>query len=82
MSRMERNDLLRAAPTHTFYPKYATQASDANEIYTALRNALDPDVKSFLVASQKAIIIRGLPDDIALATQLSANSTAPATPTA
>jgi type II secretory pathway component GspD/PulD (secretin) len=70
MSRMERNDLLRAAPTHTFYLKYATQASDANEIYTALRNALDPDVKSFLIASQRAIVIRGLPDDIALATQL------------
>jgi type II secretory pathway component GspD/PulD (secretin) len=70
MTRMERSDLLRSAPTHTFYLKYTSQASDENEIYTALRNALDLDVRSFMVASQRAIIVRGLPDDIALATQL------------
>lgn len=70
MTRMERSDLLRTAPTHTFYLKYATDPNQENEIYTALRNALDADIKSFLVASQKAIIVRGLPDDIALVSQL------------
>lgn len=42
----------------TFYLTNPSQASDANEIYTALRNVLPPDVKSFLVPSQNAIIVR------------------------
>jgi len=55
---------------HTFYLKSAAQPSDANEIYTALRNMLPPDNKSFLVASQNAIIVCGNPDQVALAQKL------------
>lgn len=70
MTARQRVDLLISAPIHTFYLKYTLQQNDANEIYTALRQMLPPDVKSFVVPAQKAIVIRGLPDDIALATQL------------
>jgi general secretion pathway protein D len=54
----------------TFYLTNPSQASDANEIYTALRNVLPADVKSFLVASQNAIIVRGTKDDLVLAEKL------------
>jgi general secretion pathway protein D len=54
----------------TFYLTNPSQASDANEIYTALRNVLPQDVKSYLVPSQDAIIVRGTPDDLVLAEKL------------
>ena len=37
------------------------QTSDANEIYTALRNMLPPDAKSYLVPNQNAIVVRTTP---------------------
>ncbi len=54
----------------TFYLTNPSQASDANEIYTALRNMLPADVKSYLVPSQNAIIVRGTQDDLILAEKL------------
>ena len=54
----------------TFYLTNPSQASDANEIYTALRNVLPPDVKSYLVPSQNAIIVRGTQDDLVLTEKL------------
>ena len=53
--------------TQIFYLKYAAQASEANEFYTALRNMLPADSKSYLVPSQNTIIIRSTPDNLALA---------------
>lgn len=70
MTHQQRADLQMNAPVHTFHLKYASEASDANEIYTTLRNVLPPDVKSFLVADQRAIVVRALPDDLAIITQL------------
>ena len=54
----------------TFYLTNPSQASDANEIYTALRNMLPADVKSYLVPSQNAIIVRGTRDDLILTEKL------------
>ena len=54
-------------PTQTFYLKYATTAQEMNEIATALRQLLSPDDKTFVVQSQNAILIRAIPEDIALA---------------
>jgi general secretion pathway protein D len=54
----------------TFYLTNPSQASDANEIYTALRNMLPADVKSYLVPSQNAIIVRGTRDDLVLTEKL------------
>ena len=54
----------------TFYLKNVTQTSDANELYTSLRNMLDSHVKTFLVPSQSAIIIQGPPEQLLLAQKL------------
>jgi type II secretory pathway component GspD/PulD (secretin) len=55
---------------HTFYLRNATQQNDANEIYTALRQMLPPDAKSFFVPNQMAIELCALPDQIALAQKM------------
>jgi len=52
--------------TQTFYLKYATSANDINEIATAIRQLLSPDDKTFVVPTQNAIVIRGIPEDMAL----------------
>lgn len=54
----------------TFFLKNVTQISDANELYTSLRNMLDPQVKTYLVPSQSAIIVRGTPEQLLLAQNL------------
>ncbi len=57
------NDLDRptesALPVKTFYLKNIGPPNDANEILTALRNILPPDVKLYLLPSQNAIVLRG-----------------------
>ncbi len=70
MTRSERADLQMNAPITSFPLKYATQPNDANEILTGLRLMLDPSVKIYLVSRDNTIILRGLPDDIALATKI------------
>jgi hypothetical protein len=57
-------------PLQTIYLKYAVQQADANELVTALRNSLPPEVKAYLVADQSAIIIRATAGDFALAQKL------------
>ena len=57
----------------TFYLKNAAQQADANEILVALRNAIDPSTKIYLVASQNAIVMRATPADFALAEKLLAD---------
>jgi general secretion pathway protein D len=54
----------------TFYLTNPSQQNDANEIYTALRQLLPPEVKSFFVPSQNAIVVRGTTDDLTLAAKL------------
>src|SRR5580698_5599417 len=44
----------KAENIRTYYLKSASQASEANEWYTALRNMLPADIKSYLVPSQNA----------------------------
>jgi type II secretory pathway component GspD/PulD (secretin) len=57
-------------PVKTFYLTNAVQASDANEIVTALRNILSPCDKAYLVANQGAIVMQASPDDYALVQKL------------
>jgi type II secretory pathway component GspD/PulD (secretin) len=47
-----------------------SQTSDAMEIYTALRNLLPAEVKSFLISNQNTIVMCGSSDQIALAQRL------------
>jgi type II secretory pathway component GspD/PulD (secretin) len=47
-----------------------SQADDAHEVYTALRNMLPPDAKSYLVASQNTIFVCGTPEVFAVAQKL------------
>jgi len=54
----------------TFYLTNPSQASDANEIHTAIRNILPPDAKTYLIGSQNAIIVRGTPDQLTLVQKL------------
>jgi len=70
LSRTERADRSRTAPTQTFYLKNCSEPNDGNEILTGLRLMLDPSVKMYLVPSQNAIVVRGLADDMELATKL------------
>lgn len=50
----------------TFYLKNVSQQNDANELFTALRNLLDPHDKVILVPSQNAIIVSASPDQLLL----------------
>jgi general secretion pathway protein D len=54
----------------TFYLTNPSQPNDANEIYNSIRNLLPTEIKTFLVASQNAIVVRGTPDDLTLAAKL------------
>jgi type II secretory pathway component GspD/PulD (secretin) len=71
--RQARQDIL-ANPSvdniRTYYLKSTAQASDANELYTALRNMLPADVKSYLVPSQNAIIVCATSDQFAIVDKL------------
>jgi type II secretory pathway component GspD/PulD (secretin) len=55
---------------HTFYLHNVSQPAEANEIYTALRNMLPPDAKSYLTPSENTIMICAGPDQIALAQKM------------
>lgn len=69
-NRQKHTDLDDLA-VQTFYLTNPSQASDANEIYTALRNILPADsATSYLVPSENAIIVRGTQDDLALTEKL------------
>lgn len=54
----------------TFYLTNPSQASDANEVSTAIRNILPPDAKTYLVTSQNAIIVRATTDQLTLVQKL------------
>jgi len=54
----------------TFYLSNASQASDANDVMTVLRQTLDQSARTLLVAGQNAIVVRGTPDELLLAQKL------------
>jgi len=49
----------------TFYFNYATGQNDLNDIGTAVRNVISPAAKIYLVVSQKALVVRVVPEDLA-----------------
>jgi type II secretory pathway component GspD/PulD (secretin) len=55
---------------HTFYLTSVSQQADANEIVTALRNALGSDDKIYFVPNQNAIVMTATAEHIALAQKL------------
>ena len=57
-------------PERTFYLTNVSSPADANEIVTALRNALPSNDKIFLVFNQNAIVTRASADDDALVQKL------------
>ena len=57
-------------PVRTLSLSNATQQADASEIIAALRNILPAESKIYLVPSQNAIVVRAMPEDIALAQKL------------
>ncbi len=50
----------------TFYLKYAHQAADINEIGATIRQLI-PDAKTFVIPAEDAIMVRAIPEDMALA---------------
>jgi general secretion pathway protein D len=54
----------------TFYLTNVSQPNDGNEILTAIRNVMPPDIKLYLVPSQNAIILRATSDQLLLAQKL------------
>jgi type II secretory pathway component GspD/PulD (secretin) len=54
----------------TVYLNNVSQQAEANEIVTALRNALSPCDKIYLIPSQGAIVMEAPPDQLALAQKL------------
>jgi type II secretory pathway component GspD/PulD (secretin) len=65
-----RMDYYSTLPVQTFYLNNVSQANDGNEVLTAIRNIMPPDIKLYLVPSQNAIIIRATPDLLALAQKI------------
>ena len=65
-TRAKRTELDEQA-VQTFYLSNAWQQNDLNDVQTALRNVIT-NAKFFGVASQNAIVMRGTPDEILLAT--------------
>jgi type II secretory pathway component GspD/PulD (secretin) len=50
----------------TFYFSYATGQNDLNEIVTAIRNMISPSAKIYPVLGQKAVVVRVIPEDLAM----------------
>ena len=57
-------------PERTFYLNNAVQQYEAQEVVSALRNALPNIDRIYLIDHQNAIVVRGTPDDLALAQKL------------
>ncbi len=54
----------------TFHLHSAGSQAQQNEILTALRNTVTPNVKMFLVPSQNAIVVRAAPEEVGLIAEL------------
>jgi type II secretory pathway component GspD/PulD (secretin) len=64
------NAKVDSRPLQTFYLTNATQVNEGNEIVVALRNLLPPDVKTYIASNQNAIMVRGTPEELALAQKI------------
>jgi general secretion pathway protein D len=67
-TRAKRTDLDEQA-VETFYLTNAWQQNDLTDVQQALRNVL-PNAKVYGIASQNAIVMRGTPDELLLASKL------------
>ena len=67
---MAKHTTLDDLAIQTFYLTNPSQASDANEIQTAIRNILPADAKIFLIPSQNALVVRATPDQLTLVQKL------------
>jgi type II secretory pathway component GspD/PulD (secretin) len=54
----------------TFYLSNISQPSDANEVYTAVRNLLPTGSKSYFVPNQNAIVLQATPEQMMVAQRL------------
>jgi type II secretory pathway component GspD/PulD (secretin) len=57
-------------PVQTFYLANSSQPNDGNEVTVAVRNLLPPEAKTYYVPNQNALIVRGTPDQLALAQKI------------
>ncbi len=57
-------------PVHSYPLHYATSQSDQNEILTAIRNMVRPEVKIFLVPSQDQIVVAASPEQNDIVAQI------------
>jgi general secretion pathway protein D len=70
VAQVAKHNTLDDLAIQTFYLTNPSQASDANEIQTTIRNVLPPDVKVFLIPSQNALVVRATPDQLTLVQKL------------
>lgn len=70
MTRSEINEMRDRAEPEVIFLKHSSQANDGNEILTGLRLMLDAGIKIYLVPSQNAIWIKGLPSEMATARRI------------
>jgi general secretion pathway protein D len=68
-SREKRTELAEQA-VQTFYLTNVSQQGDLNDVQTTLRNVFGNEAKVFTVQSQNAIVVRGTPDELLLASKL------------
>lgn len=57
-------------PVHNYPLHYATSQADQNEILTAIRNMVRPEVKIFLVPSQDQILVAASPEQNDMVAQI------------
>src|SRR5689334_179103 len=57
-------------PVHNYPLAYATSQADQNEILTAIRNMVKPEVKIFLVPSQNQIVVGASPEQNQVVAQI------------
>ena len=64
--RMDFDDLA----VQTFYLSNSAQATDGNDIQTAVRQLIDPSAKIYYIASQNALVLRATADQLLLAQKI------------
>jgi general secretion pathway protein D len=70
VAQVSKHTTLDDLAIQTFYLTNPSQASDANELQTTIRNVLPTDAKVFLIPSQNALVVRATPDQLTLVQKL------------
>ncbi len=60
----------RTTSVETYYLANVNDFKEVNDVMAVVRNVFDPDFKMFLLPAQNAILMRGTPDQLALAQKL------------